>query len=204
MRMPPPLRSGSRTSSWVLSGGGKAPASGGSVRRAGASLAAVTGRQSGAVDAAPFTIRRMSLQRDRSSRQPATFDPGLREHSANRVEQRLVARPQPFEREMGALRLARRGQPVPELPAERLAIALQAVARQHGRPRPAGHAPGSPRRSAAPAGTPAPPAGRRGRARAGPLAAARTRHARQRDLRPRRARARRRRGAHGRDGRGRC
>ncbi len=39
---------------------------------------------------------------------------------------------------MGALRLPGSGQPVPELPAQRLAIALQAVARQHGRPRPAG------------------------------------------------------------------
>ena len=60
MRTPPPLRSGSRTRSWVLSGGGKAPVSGGSVNLAGASLATVTGRQSGAVDAVPFTMRRMS------------------------------------------------------------------------------------------------------------------------------------------------
>ena len=59
MRTPPPARSGSRTRSWGASGGGKAPASGGSVSRAGASLAAVTGRQSGAVHAAPFTMRRM-------------------------------------------------------------------------------------------------------------------------------------------------
>ena len=60
MRMPAPVRSGSRTSSCGARGGGNAPASGGSVSRAGASLATVTGRQSGAVDDAPFTMRRMS------------------------------------------------------------------------------------------------------------------------------------------------
>ncbi len=60
MRTPPPLRSGSRTRSCGASGGGKAPVSGGSVRRAGASFATVTGRQSAAVDAVPFTMRRMS------------------------------------------------------------------------------------------------------------------------------------------------
>ena len=71
--------------------------------------------------------------------QPAAHDPGLGEHRAHRIEQRLVARPQPFQRKMGALRLAGVGQPVLELPAQPLAVAHQAVAGQHGGPRPAGH-----------------------------------------------------------------
>ena len=122
----------------MLSGGGKAPVSGGSVRRAGASLATVTGRQSGAVDAAPFTMRRMS----RSARSSRSLRPSIpvSASTAERASSSASWRaPQPFERKVRALRLARRRHPVPELPAERLAVALQAVARQHGGPRPAGH-----------------------------------------------------------------
>ena len=138
MRTPPPLRSGSPDQEL----GAERRREGAGLRR----LGQARGRIVGGRDRAP--VRRRGCRAVHHPphepqrpvfAQPATFDPGLREHSANRVEQRLVARPQPFEREMGALRLARRGQPVPELPAERLAIALQAVARQHGRPRPAGH-----------------------------------------------------------------
>ena len=58
MRIPPAVRSGSRISSCGPSGGGNAPSSGGAVRRAGASLATVTGRQSGAVESEPFSDRR--------------------------------------------------------------------------------------------------------------------------------------------------
>ena len=49
-----------------------------------------------------------------------------------------MPRPQPFQRTMRALRVACRRQPVAEFPAQSLAVALQAVARQHGGPRPAG------------------------------------------------------------------
>ena len=73
MRMPAPVRSGSRTRSCGASGGGNAPASGGSVSRAGASLATVTGRQSGDVQPAPFTMRRISRSAASSvSLRPAT------------------------------------------------------------------------------------------------------------------------------------
>ena len=58
MRIPPAVRSGSRINSCGPSGGGNAPSSGGAVRRAGASLATVTGRQSGAVESEPFSDRR--------------------------------------------------------------------------------------------------------------------------------------------------
>ena len=136
MRMPAPARSGSRTRIWVLSGGGNAPSSGGSVSRAGASLATVTGRQSGrgrgrAVHHAADEAERLVLA------QPGAHDPGLGEHRAHRIEQRLVAGPETLEGEMWALRPASLGEPVAQASAKPLALALQPVARQHGRPRPA-------------------------------------------------------------------
>ena len=73
MRMPAPTRCGSRISNCDASGGGKAPSSGGSVSRAGASFAAVTGRQSGAVEAAPLTMRRMT----RSASSPPSAPPAI-------------------------------------------------------------------------------------------------------------------------------
>ena len=71
-------------------------------------------------------------------RQPAALDPGLREHRGDGVEQRLVPRPQALQREVRALRFAGIRQPVAQALAEPLAVALQTVARQHARPRPAG------------------------------------------------------------------
>ena len=70
--------------------------------------------------------------------EPCRHDPGLGEHRADGVEQRLVAGPEPFRREVRALRLAGAGQPVAQAPAQRLPFPLQPVARQHRRARPAG------------------------------------------------------------------
>ena len=138
MRTPPPLRSGSRTRSWGARGGGKAPASGGSVRRAGASLATVTGRQSGAVDAEPFTMRRMSRSAAIFA-QPAAFDPGLGQHG--REQRRAAPRgaPTALRARGGGTGLRRPPAASPGASCGALAVALQAVARQHGGPRPAGH-----------------------------------------------------------------
>ena len=71
--MPAPTRSGSRINSWGASGGGYAPASGGSVSRAGASPGSATGRQSGAVESAPFVMRRIVRSVPHSSSLPAAM-----------------------------------------------------------------------------------------------------------------------------------
>ena len=70
--------------------------------------------------------------------EPLAHDPGLRERGGDGIEQRLVPGPEALQGEPGALRGAGAGEPVPQPLPERLPLALEPVARQRGRPRPAG------------------------------------------------------------------
>ena len=137
MRMPLPARTGSRTRICGASGGGKAPFSDGSISLAGASFAAVTGRQPGAVVSDPLSSTRMV-------RSAALVIEALRDHARlgeerrQGVRERPVARLEPVEHGMRALGLARLGQPALRPLAKAFAAAPGLGCRQARGPGPAG------------------------------------------------------------------